>query len=84
MTATLVIQSHRSQLPFGWLQACIDSVACWSRLNRYQYRFINDDIFELVAPELLDKAGSQSVIATDLARLRALQQGLAEGFERVV
>lgn len=84
MTATLVIQSHRCPLPFGWLQACIDSVADWSRLNRYQHRFIGDDIFDLVASELLDKAGPQSVIATDLARLRALQQGLAEGFERVV
>ena len=84
MTATLVIQSHRDPLPFRWLQACIDSVADWSRLNRYEYRFIDDGIFDLVAPELLHKAAAQTVIATDLARLRALQQGLAEGFETVV
>lgn len=84
MTATLVIQSHRSPLPFGWLQECIDSVAGWARLNRYQHRFIGDEVFDLVAAKLLHKAGPQTVIATDLARLRALQQGLTEGFDRVV
>ena len=84
MTATLVVQSHRDPMPFRWLQACIDSVADWSRLNRYEYRFIDDGIFDLVAPQLLQKAAAQTVIATDLARLGALQQGLAEGFETVV
>ena len=84
MTATLVVQSHRSPLPFGWLRACIDSVTGWSRVNRYQHRFIGDEIFDLVAPDLLQKIGPQTVVATDLARLRALQQGLTEGFECVV
>jgi hypothetical protein len=84
MTTTLVVQSHRSPLPFSWLQACIDSVAGWSQANHYQYRFIGDEVFDLVASDLRDKAGPQTVIATDLARLRALQQGLAEGFDCVV
>ncbi len=84
MTATLVVQSHRSLLPFGWLQACIESVTGWSRVNRYQHRFIGDEMFDLVGPDLLEKIGPQTVVATDLARLRALQQGLAEGFECVV
>jgi len=84
MTTTLVVQSHRSPLPFGWLRACVESVADWSRANNYQYRFIGDEVFGLVASDLRDKAGSQTVIVTDLARLRALQQGLAEGFDCVV
>ena len=84
MTATLVVQSHRSPLPFGWLQTCIDSVTGWSQVNRYHYRFIGDELFDLVGPDLLQKIGPQTVVATDLARLRALQQGLAEGFECVV
>lgn len=84
MSATLVVQSHREPLPFDWLRACIDSVEDWSRSNGFQYRFIDDEIFDLVAPELLQKVGAQIVIATDLARLRVLQQGLAQGFERVV
>lgn len=84
MTATLVVQSHRSPLPFAWLRTCIDSVSDWSRRNRFQYRYIGDEVFELVARDLLQKAGPQTVIATDLARLRALQQGLSEGFDRVI
>lgn len=84
MGATLVVQSHRNPLPFGWLHACIGSVENWSRMNGYQYRFLGDEIFGLVAPDLLSKIGSQTVIATDLARLRALQQGLSDGFDRVV
>ena len=84
MTATLVIQSHRDPLPFGWLQSCIDTVAAWAKANRFQYRFIGDEIFDLVEPKLLAKAGAQTVIASDLARLMILQQALDEGFERVV
>ncbi len=84
MSTTLVIQSHRDPLPFDWLQTCIDSVEDWSLINGFQYRFLSDEIFDLVAPELLQKIGSQIVIATDLARLSALRQALDEGFERVV
>ncbi len=84
MSATLVVQSHRDPLPFDWLRACIGSVEDWSRSNDFQYRFIGDEIFDLVAPELLKKIGAQTVIATDLARLRVLQQGFAQGYERVV
>jgi hypothetical protein len=84
MTATLVIQSHRDPLPFGWLQSCIDSVHAWASSNRFQYRFIGDEIFNLVEPELVAKAGAQIVIASDLARLKILQQALGEGFERVI
>jgi len=84
MSATLVIQSHRDPLPFDWLRACIDSVEDWSRSNGFEYRFIGDEIFDLVAPELLQKIGSQTVIATDLARLEVLQQALSQGYQRVV
>jgi len=84
MSATLVVQSHRYPLPFDWLRICIGSVEDWSRSNGFQYRFIGDQIFDLVAQDLLEKAGPQTVIATDLARLRALQQGLSEGFDRVI
>lgn len=84
MTATLVIQSHRDPLPFGWLQSCIESVAAWAADSRFQYRFLGDEIFDLIEPELLAKAGAQTVIASDLARLASLQQALDEGYERVI
>ena len=84
MTSTLVIQSHRDPLPFDWLQGCIDSVAAWSKASRFQYRFIGDEIFNLVEPELLAKVDAQTVIASDLARLKVMQQALDHGFGRVV
>jgi hypothetical protein len=84
VSATLVIQSHRKPLRFGWLRPCIDSVENWSRLNGYRHRFIGDEIFDLVEPALLQKISSQTVIASDLARLCALRQVLQEGFDCVV
>ena len=78
MARTLIIQSHRDPLPQAWLQSCLDSVAGWAVARDYDYRFIGDEIFAPLDPELRDKTCSQRVIASDLARLVSLQQGLAE------
>jgi hypothetical protein len=84
MPATLVIQSHRLPLPCEWLQLCLDSVANWARAQGYDYRFLDDQIFDLLEPDLLEKIRAQPVIASDLARLKSLQQGLAEGYACVI
>jgi len=84
MSATLVIQSHRVPLPSAWLQPCLDSVANWAQARDYDYRFVDDRIFDLLEPGLIEKTGTQRVIASDLARLKCLQQGLAEGYACVV
>jgi hypothetical protein len=84
MSATLVIQSHRLPLPYKWLQPCLDSVANWARARGYDYRFLDDQIFDLLEPDLLEKIRAQPVIASDLARLKSLQQGLAEGYACVI
>ena len=84
MSRTLIIQSHRDPLPQAWLQSCLDSVAAWAAARGYDYRFIGDEIFAPLDAELLDKTRSQRMIASDLARLISLQQGLAEGYDCVV
>ena len=84
MSKTLVIQSHRSPLPYTWLPTCFDSVRLWAESNRYTYRFLNDELFEFVPGGLLEKVARQKVIASDLARLKVLQQALTEGYETVV
>jgi hypothetical protein len=84
MSATLVIQSHRVPLPCGWLQPCLDSVTSWARAKGHDYRFIDDKIFDLLEPRLVEKTRVQPVIASDLARLKSLQQGLAEGYTCVI
>lgn len=84
MPRTLVIQSHRSPLPYAWLETCLRSVRGWCELNGYEYRFIGDELFDPVPATLLKKTSEQRVIATDLARLLTLQSALEEGYDCVV
>ena len=84
MKDTLVVQSQRSPLPFAWLGRCMDSVSAWSRDSGFEYRFIGDQIFDLLDRELRDKLGQRTAIASDLARLHALRRGLEQGYRRVV
>jgi hypothetical protein len=84
MTTTLVLQSHREPLPLPWLRRCLDSVAGWALTNGYDYRYLGDEIFDPLGPELRDRLGKQPVIASDLARLIGLQQGLVEGYDCVI
>jgi len=85
MKNTLLIQSHRNPLPFDWLNACLDSVRHWADINQYDYRFVNDtELFASVPDTLMEKTREQKIIATDLGRLRLLEQGLAEGYQTVI
>jgi hypothetical protein len=83
-TATLIIQSHCKPLPYLWLQRCLDSVNAWAELMGFKYHFIDDGIFELLPDSILQKTASQKVIATDIARLYAIRNGLADGYQTVV
>ena len=84
MPATLVIQSHSLPLPINWIQTCIHSVKLWADLNAYEYKFLDDALFEFVSSNILEKTKKQKIIATDLARLRVLQTYLAKGYETVI
>lgn len=84
MITTLVLQSHQNPLPFAWLQKCIDSVKSWCEINSFQYRFMDDALFDFLEEEIIEKTSKQKVIATDLARLLAMQQALEEGVDRVI
>lgn len=81
---TLVIQSHRQPPPACWYQPCLASVRQWAQANAYDYRFLNDALFDLLPADLREKTRSQPVIAADLGRLLALQDALREGWDRVV
>jgi len=84
MLSTLVIQSHRSPIPYPWLNRCLESVRTWSEDNGYQYQFLGDELFDLVSDKIIKKTQDQKVIATDLARLLVMQKALSEGVDRVV
>lgn len=84
MSDTLVIQSHTQPLPDSWLQVCIDSVINWAKVNEYEYKFIDNALFDYIDQSLLNKLSSQLVIATDLARLNLLQSYLDQGYHTVI
>lgn len=84
-SSTLIIQSHRNPLPYRWLQACLDSVQQWANTNGFEYHYVDDaGLFASVPKALLEKTILQKVIATDLARLRLLQDGLETGYQTVI
>ncbi len=84
MPAVLVIQSHRLPLPWPWIARCLDSVRDWCARHAYEYRFLGNELFDWVPAPLLEKTRHQPVIATDLARLRILQDALNNGYETVI
>lgn len=84
MPDTLVIQSHRSPLPYPWIARCLASVRHWCALNRYEYRFMGDELFAGVPDIILEKTRDRKVIASDLARLRVLQDALNDNYRTVI
>lgn len=81
---TLVIQSHRQPPPYSWLASCTESVRKWCQQHGYEYRFYDDEIFDLLDPLIQEKFSRQKVVLTDLARLLLLKQCLREGYDRVI
>lgn len=84
MPATLVLQSHTKPLPADWLGDCIDSVKRWAALNGFEHTFLDDALFDYIPDPLREKTHAQPVIATDLARLRALQFYLSQRYQTVI
>ncbi len=82
--STLVVQSHRDPLPHAWLGTCLASVRDWAESRGYAYRFVGDELFDLLSAAERRVCATQPVVASDLARLRLCQQALREGVTRVV
>lgn len=80
----LVLQSHRHPLPAAWIGRCLDSVAAWARSLGFDYRYLGDELFDAVPGALRERLRGQRVVASDLARLLAIDGALAEGYGTVV
>lgn len=83
-TDVLVLQSHRLPLPQPWLETCLASVRAWAAHCGYHYRFEDDDLLQRLPDDLRLKTADRPAIAADLARLAALEAGLAEGYQAAV
>ncbi|HTR01468.1 MAG TPA: hypothetical protein VMH83_15830 [Candidatus Acidoferrum sp.] len=81
---TLVIQSCSAVARGGWMQSCLRSVESWAAANVFDYRFVGDEIFELVPAWYLAKVPDKLPIATDYARLVLLQRALADGYDQAL
>ncbi len=82
--STLVIQSHRVPAPYDWLDTCMHSVRQWCAKNTFEYKFLDDSIFEFLPENIRVKYAGRQVVLSDLARLKAIRFLLSEGYKRVV
>lgn len=81
---TLVFQSFRRDNIPDWLTCCMNSVAKWSRRRGFEYRFIGDELFELLPEWFANAYAGRMLPLTDLGRLKAAAKYLQEGFTRTV
>ncbi|HEY0961864.1 MAG TPA: hypothetical protein VGE69_05860 [Pseudomonadales bacterium] len=82
--STLVIQSCSERQRQSWMRDCLASVEQWSAAQGYDYRFVGDEIFDLVPRWYLGKVGSKLPVATDYARLVLMRDALDAGHDEVV
>ncbi len=81
---TLVIQSCSTSASQGWMGQCLASVRHWAALHGHDYRFIGDEIFDVVPPWYRAKVAGKLPVATDYARLVLLQQALTAGYDQAL
>ncbi|CCQ74911.1 hypothetical protein [Magnetospira sp. QH-2] len=80
----LVVQSFRRTTVPGWIEACLGSVRTWAKAEGHQYRFVGDEIFDLLPQDYRAKTINRPQVGTDLGRLLLARQGLADGAEAVL
>lgn len=76
---TLVLQSHNWRVLRGWIGRCVDSARSWADGNGYDYRFLGDEIFDVLPASYRHKLIGRAPIQADLARLLLLHIALNEG-----
>jgi len=81
---TIVYQSFRTENVPHWVSRCLESVRGWADLQGFDYRFIGDEIFDLVPDWYREKAAKRIPVMTDLGRLLLAKQFLAAGYERAI
>ena len=80
---TIVYQSYRTESVPSWIERCMASVRNWAHDADFEYRFIDDRIFDCL-PEWYRRAAPNVRVLTNLARLLVARELLAEGYERTI
>ncbi|MBI5279049.1 MAG: hypothetical protein HY854_21620 [Burkholderiales bacterium] len=81
---TVIYQSYRTESVPGWITTCMQTVRDWAAAKGFEYRFIDDTLFDRVPQWLRDKAAGEICPQADIARLVVARELLKEGFERTV
>lgn len=80
----LVLQSDKPPPRAAWRRRCLASVERWAEASSYSYRFIGDELFAPISPDLRRACRDVVLPMTDIGRLLWLERLLAEGWERVI
>ena len=81
---TVVYQSFRTSGVPWWLGRCLNSVRAWAGGLGYDYRFVDDRLFDRVPAWYRERVGGQLCPMADLARLEVARELLAAGYGRTV
>jgi hypothetical protein len=81
---TIVYQSYRTVNVPAWIGRCMPTVRDWAAAQGFDYRFIDDRLFEYAPPWYRRKVGDDVLLVSDLARLEVAKELLAQGFDRTV
>ncbi|MDH5409572.1 MAG: hypothetical protein OEY00_13250, partial [Gammaproteobacteria bacterium] len=71
-------------LPYPWIDSCLSSVRQWAESHQYDYRYLGDELFDLIPDELVKQYQQHRVVLSDLARLLAMRHALNEDYDSVV
>jgi hypothetical protein len=80
---TIVYQSYRTENVPPWIERCMTSVRNWAHGADFEYRFIDDRIFDCL-PAWYRRAAPNVLVLTNLARLLVARDLLAAGYERTI
>jgi len=80
---TIVYQSYRTENVAPWIERCMASVRKWTNAMGFEYRFIDDRIFDCL-PDWYRSASPNVRVLTNLARLLVARELLTQGYERTI
>jgi len=79
--STIVFQSYRTHDVPAWITRCLDSVRAWAELAGHAYAFIDDRLFDYLPAWYAPAVGNRLLPRTNLARLLAARDYLAQGHD---
>ncbi|HEY1921302.1 MAG TPA: hypothetical protein VGG44_00940 [Tepidisphaeraceae bacterium] len=80
---TVVFQSFRTHDVPEWINRCTASVREWAAGQAFEYKFIDDRLFDYV-PDTYRAKITNKIILSDIARLLVSKELLGQGYQRTI